>query len=55
MRRGNVKESLEIVREMLTSNHVGGRVASRGGWFKLGGDEWIINTIMKNLKMVIQI
>ena len=50
MRRGNVEESLEIVREMLISNHVGGRVASREG-----GDEWVINTIMKNLKRVIQI
>ena len=53
MRRGNVEESLEIVREMLISNHVGRRVASMEGWLK--NPEWVIATIMKNLKMVIQI
>ena len=52
MRRGNVEESVQIVQEMLISNHVGRRVASTP---LLKGDEWVIATIMKNLKMVIQI
>ena len=55
MRRANVEESLEIVQEMLISNHVGRRVASMEVTHWVKGDEWVIATIMKNLKMVIQI
>ena len=44
--RGNGTESLQSVRALLSANHVGGR---------MGGDDWTINSIMMNLKMVIHI